>query len=93
MREYLQPMADLRIRAERIIDLGGERVLVLSRHTARGKQSGVPIGRKGADVFTLRDGKIVRYDAYWNRAVASKRWGCRSRRSRTRTSNCTAGRS
>ena len=23
-----------------------------------------------ADLFTLRDGKIVRYDSYWNRAEA-----------------------
>ena len=70
MREYLRPMADLRIEAERIIDLGGDRVVVLSRHTARGKQSGVPIEHELGDLFTLRDGKIVRYCTYWNRAVA-----------------------
>ena len=61
LREYLRPMADLRIEAERFIDLGGDRVLVLSRHTARGKQSGVPIEHELGDLFTLRDGKIVRY--------------------------------
>jgi ketosteroid isomerase-like protein len=70
MREYLRPFADLRIEAERIIDLGEGRVLVLSRHTARGKQSGVPIEHENGDLFELRDGKIVRYDAYWNRADA-----------------------
>ena len=70
MLEYLRAMADLRIEAERIIDLGGERVLVLSRHTARGKQSGVPIESEIGDLFTLRDGKIVRYDSYWDRAEA-----------------------
>ena len=70
MREYLEAVADLRIEAERIIDLGGERVLVLSRHTARGKQSGVPIEHEIGDVFTLRDGKIVRFDSYWDRAEA-----------------------
>jgi len=43
---------------------------VLSRHTARGKQSGVPIEHENGDLFTLRDGKIVRYEAYWNRADA-----------------------
>ena len=43
VREYLQPLSDLRIEAERIIDLSGDRVLVLSRQTARGKQSGVPM--------------------------------------------------
>jgi ketosteroid isomerase-like protein len=70
MREYLQAMADLRIDAERIIDLGGDRVLVLSRHTARGKGSGVPIEHELGDVFILRDGKVVRFDSYWSRAVA-----------------------
>jgi hypothetical protein len=30
----------------------------------------VPIEREGGELFTLRDGKIVRYDAYWSRAVA-----------------------
>ena len=43
MRDYLRPFSDLRIEAERIIDLGGDRVLVLSRQTTSGKQSGVPI--------------------------------------------------
>jgi ketosteroid isomerase-like protein len=70
MLEYLRPFSDLRIEAERIIELGGDRVLVLSRQTARGKQSGVPIDHEAGDLFTLRDGKIVRYDAYWNRADA-----------------------
>ena len=70
VRDYLRPMSDLRIEAERIIDLGEDRVLVLSRHTARGKQSGVPIEHEIGDLLTLRDGRIVRYDTYWNRAEA-----------------------
>ncbi len=69
-REYLQALSDLRIEAERIIDLTGDRVLVLSRQTARGKQSGVPIEHQLGELFTLRDGKIVRYTSYWNRAEA-----------------------
>jgi ketosteroid isomerase-like protein len=77
MLEYLRPFSDLRIEAERIIDLSGDRVLVLTRHTARGKQSGVPIEHEAGDLFTLRDGKIVRYDAYWNRADALEAAGLR----------------
>src|SRR5262245_32963190 len=69
-REYLQPLSDLRIEAERFIDLSRDRVLVLSRQTARGKQSGVPIESEFGDLFTLRDVRIVRYDSYWNRADA-----------------------
>ena len=62
--------SDLRIQAERNIDLSRDRVLVLSRHTARGKQNGVPIDHEIGDLFTLRDSKIVRYDSYWDRAEA-----------------------
>ncbi len=70
IREYLRPLSDLRIEAERIIDLSGDRVLVLSRQTARGKLSGVPIEHELGELFTLRDGKIVRYETYWDRAGA-----------------------
>jgi ketosteroid isomerase-like protein len=77
IREYLQAFSDLRIEAERIIDLSGDRVLVLSRHIARGKQSGVPIEHEVGDLFTLHDGKIVRYDSYWNRAKAFEAVGLR----------------
>ena len=69
-RDYLRAFSDLRIEAEHIIDLGDDRVLVLSRHTARGKQSGVPIEHEIGDLFALRDGRIVRFDSYWNRAEA-----------------------
>ena len=70
MRDYLRAFSDLRIETERIIDLSGNRVLVLSRHTARGAQSGVPIEHEIGDLFTLHDGKIVRFDSYWDRAEA-----------------------
>ena len=77
MRDYLAPMSDLRIEAERFIDLGGDRVLVLSRQTARGKQSGVPIEHELADIFTLREGRIVGIASYWNPAAAFEAAGLR----------------
>lgn len=70
MASYLDALADLRLEAERIIDLGGDRVLVLTRQTARGKTSGLPVELELGDLFTLSDGKIVRYDSYWDRADA-----------------------
>jgi ketosteroid isomerase-like protein len=69
-REYLRAFSDLRINAERIIDLGDGRVLGLARHTARGKLSGAPIEHQLGDLFTLREGRIVRYDSYWDTAEA-----------------------
>ena len=77
IRDYLEPLSDLHISAERITDLGGDRVLVFSRHTARGKQSGVPIEHELGDLLILRDGKIVRWDAYWNRSAALEAAGLR----------------
>lgn len=75
MVEYLHPFSDLRIEAESIIDLDDDRVLVLSRQTARGKLSGAPIDHEFGDLFTLRAGKVVRYDSYWDRAEAMKAVG------------------
>ena len=77
LRHYLRPMEGLRIEAERFIDLGGDRVLVLTRHRARGKQSGVPMEHELGDLFTLRDGKIVSYASYWDRAEALAAVGLR----------------
>jgi ketosteroid isomerase-like protein len=73
--EYLRPFSDLRIEAEQIIDLDDDRVLVLSRQTARGKLSGAPIEHEFGDLFTLGAGKVVRYDSYWDRAVAMEAVG------------------
>ncbi len=75
MASYLDALADLRIEAERIIDLGEDRVLVLSRQTARGKTSGLPFEREFGDLFTLSDGKVLRYVSYWDRAEALKAVG------------------
>ncbi len=75
MVEYLHAFSDLRIEAEEIIDLDDDRVLVLARHTARGKLSGAPIDHELGDLFTLRAGKVVRYASYWDRAEAMKAVG------------------
>jgi ketosteroid isomerase-like protein len=69
-REYFRAFSDLRIEAERIIDLGDDRVLVLTRQTAHGKLSGVPFDHELADLMTLKRGKIVAMGAYWHRAEA-----------------------
>jgi ketosteroid isomerase-like protein len=69
-REYVRAFSDLRIEAERIIDLGDDRVLVLTRQTAHGKLSGAPFEHELADLITLEGGKIVGIAAYWHRAEA-----------------------
>ena len=58
-----------------VIDLGEDRVLVLSRQTARGKTSGLPFEHELGDLFTLSDGKVLRYASYWDRADTFKAAG------------------
>lgn len=73
--EYLRAFADLHTEAERILDLGDDRVLVFSRQTARGKLSGAPIEHELGDLITLHDGKVVRCEFYWDRAESLKAAG------------------
>jgi ketosteroid isomerase-like protein len=73
--EYLRAFEDWRLKAERVIDLGDDRVLVLDRQTARGKSSGVVLEHELGSLFTLRDGKVVRWEHYWDRAQAVRAAG------------------
>jgi ketosteroid isomerase-like protein len=72
--EWLQAWTDVRYSAEKFIPLG-DRVLVLSRQTARGKASGLSSEQRMADIFVFRDGRIVRWEVYWDRSDALKAAG------------------
>ena len=69
LSEWLQAWEDVHYTAEQFVEVQ-DRVLVLSRQTARGKATGLTLEREQADVFTLRAGKIVRWAIYWNRSEA-----------------------
>jgi ketosteroid isomerase-like protein len=68
---WTEEWSDVGMEAERFIDVG-ERVLVLVRHHAVGKRSGVPMNHVDAWVFSIGDGRVVRWDAYWNPAEAKR---------------------
>jgi ketosteroid isomerase-like protein len=74
LKDWLSQFSEVRFEAEEFIDLG-DRVLVLSRQSGTGKASGVPVEKEQADLITLRDGKIVRWEAYWDRADAKRAAG------------------
>lgn len=74
-RELFQEFRGFRTEGERFIDLGDDRVLVLSRIRGVGRSSGVAAEQETADVITLRNGVIVRAEAYWNRAEACQAVG------------------
>jgi ketosteroid isomerase-like protein len=69
-REFQRAWEDYRIQADEYRQLDGDRVLVLVRLSGQGKTSGLEMGQKGANLFTLRSGKVTRLVVYWDRARA-----------------------
>src|SRR6478735_628202 len=72
--KWMESFDGLTAHAEEYLD-AGDRVLVWTRWTGRGRGSGVPADWHLAIVYTLRDGRIVRGDEYFDRADALKAVG------------------
>jgi ketosteroid isomerase-like protein len=75
VREYIAILAealeDYRMRPEEFIDAGGEQVLVFSREGGRGRGSGAEVEtHPTAHLWTLRDGRAIRMQSYWERSDA-----------------------
>jgi ketosteroid isomerase-like protein len=69
-REFLSAWADLRIEAEGYIEPDGERVLVLTRSSGRGKASRIELEGAwtiGAALYEVRGGKVTRHVVYLDR--------------------------
>ncbi len=69
--------SDYRFEIDETRDLG-ERVFIVATHHGRGRASGVPVTQQMAWIYTLRDGKVVRCDAFSDRALALEAAGFRS---------------
>ena len=69
MREWLSAWKDFHIEAEDFID-AGDSVIVPFRVHARGKGSAVEVERRWAHVWTIRNGKAVRFEVHLDRAEA-----------------------
>ena len=74
LEAWMDEWTDMSVQAEGFTEVGA-RVLVLARQRAVGRQSGVPMSNLDAWVFSLRGGRIVRWDAYWNPAEARRALG------------------
>jgi ketosteroid isomerase-like protein len=69
-RAWLSAWEDYRVEAEEYRELDGERILVLSSYSGRGKRSGLAVGQMRAEaamLFHVRDGKVPRFVGYWDR--------------------------
>jgi uncharacterized protein len=73
----MEPWEELRREPEEIIDLGEDRVLVLFHTAARGKESGIEVDARAGDLLTIRDGLLLRWMAYPDRAAALEAVGLR----------------
>jgi ketosteroid isomerase-like protein len=60
---------DYELIPEEFVDMG-DRVVATVRFRARGRGSGIEVDDRLYDVFTLRDGKIVRMDQFTERSEA-----------------------
>jgi ketosteroid isomerase-like protein len=74
MRAWTDEWTDTRMEAESFLD-AGDRVLALVRHHAVGRRSGARLSNLDGWVFSLRDRRIVRWDAYWEPAEARRALG------------------
>jgi ketosteroid isomerase-like protein len=69
-RVFQETWDDYLITAEDYRKLDAERVLVLVALSGRGKASGLEMRQAGANIFTLRAGKVVALTIYWDRERA-----------------------
>ena len=74
--DWLAPYAEYRTEVEEAIDCG-ERVLVLQSSSGRLEGSPREVKLAPAVVYTVRDGKIVRFEPYADRAEALRAVGLR----------------
>jgi ketosteroid isomerase-like protein len=67
--QWLDQWEEWGFEIERIIDCGGS-VLVTAREHGRGAASGAGVSARNFMVFTFRDGKILRYQEFYDEADA-----------------------
>jgi ketosteroid isomerase-like protein len=65
--DQLRAWEDFRVEATEFRELEDERVLALVRFRASGKTSAVEADQEGAELFHVRDCKVTRLVAHWDR--------------------------
>ena len=77
LEEWLSSFDSYRYEVERILDCGGDDVLVVATEIGRGAVSGVEVRSTNYELLTIRDGLIVRIREFYEEAEALKSAGLR----------------
>ena len=70
VRDVRAGVGQFRVEADETIDVDESRVIVIGRVCGEGRASGLPVEIPLTTVYTLRDGRIVRVQAYDTKAQA-----------------------
>jgi ketosteroid isomerase-like protein len=68
--QWIESLDGMHADVEEYIDVGDDRVFTWSRFTGLGRTSGAPADWYLATIFTMRDGKVVHGEEYFDRAEA-----------------------
>lgn len=75
LTEWGDTWDDWEVETERYVEAGDDKVLILWRERGRGKRSGIPMEESGANLVTLRNGRIVHIRLYAHQQAALKAVG------------------
>jgi ketosteroid isomerase-like protein len=77
LEEWLESFGDYRYEIQRIIDCGGDEVLVEATEVGRGARSGAEVRSTSYELLTIRDGMIVRIREFYDEQDALEVAGLR----------------
>ena len=70
LKEWLESFDDYRYEVRRIIDCGGDEVLVEATEVGRGAASGAEVRTTNYELLTIRDGMILRIREFYDTRAA-----------------------
>jgi ketosteroid isomerase-like protein len=73
LEEWLESFDDFRYEVQRVVDCGGDEVLVVATEVGRGAMSGAEVRSTNYELLTIRDGMIVRIREYYRSPPPSSR--------------------
>ena len=70
VRDIFSALENFRVEATELRELDDEHVLALVQFRASGKKSAVEVDQESAELFHVRNGRVTRLVAYWERERA-----------------------